>query len=192
MNLHDKLILTDADGVLLAWEMAFDEWAHQKGYKKEREDIYGMDECYGISEDEAQYLIDRFNQGAWIGWLSPHRDAYKYVRKLHEEHGFVFRVITSFEKDLYSVRLRQMNLHNTFGANVFESIYCIGDEDKADYLEPYRDTGCIWLEDKKSNCLKGVQRGLNCFLFEHPYNKDFEHPEVTRVKTWKELYHHIT
>jgi len=191
MNLHDKLILTDADGVLLAWEHAFDEWAHKKGYKKEREDVYGMDECYGISPDEGQYLIDRFNQSAWIGWLSPHRDALKYVKLLHEEHGFVFRVITSFEKDMYSVRLREMNLHRLFGQNVFESIHCIGEDDKEHYLEPYRDTGCIWLEDKPSNAVKGAERGLNTFLFRHPYNENFYHTDIQKVTTWRELYSHI-
>lgn len=188
MNLHDKLILTDADGVLLAWEHAFDEWAHKKGYKKEREDIYGMDECYGISKDEAQYLIDRFNQSAWIGWLSPHRDALKYVKKLHEEHGFVFRVITSFEKDMYSVRLREMNLHRVFGAHVFESIHCIGGDGKEHYLEPYRDTGCYFLEDKIKNVQKAYPRGLQGVLFEHPYNKGFNDPNVIKVKNWREFY----
>ena len=192
MNLHDKLILTDVDGVLLAWEHAFDEWMFFQGYKKVRDDIYGMDETYGITREESEYLVNRFNQSAWVGWFSPYRDAYKYVRKLHEEHGFVFRCITSFEQDMYSVRLRTMNLHNIFGQHLFESIHCIGMDDKGDYLDPYRDTGCVWLEDKIKNCEKGVERGLNSFIFTHPYNAHYENPNVTRVANWRELYDHIT
>ena len=194
MNLHDKLILTDCDGVMLSWEFEFDEWLREQGYKKQREDCYGVDERYGISKEKAGYLIDRFNQSAAIGWLSPHKDAVKYVRKLHEEHGFVFRVITSFEKNMYSVRLRQMNLHNTFGSHVFDSIHCIGDEDKWDYLKQYEGTGCYWLEDKVKNAVKGWKLGLDCFLMTHPYNREIEHPDypngtrpgdIKPIENWK-------
>ena len=192
MNLHNKLILTDADGVLLAWEHAFDEWAHARGYRKVREDEYGMSLKYDITKDESSYLITRFNQSAWVGWITPHRDAVKYVKKLHEEHGFVFRVITSFEQDMFSVRLREANLHRLFGSNVFDSIHCIGDQDKRDFLKPYEGTGCVWIEDKVANALKGVELGLDTYLFEHPHNVDFHHEDITPVKTWKQLYESIT
>jgi len=188
LNLHTKLILTDADGVLLAWEHAFDEWARAQGYKKVRADEYGMNEKYNIPKKESQYLITKFNQSAWVGWISPYRDAIKYVRKLHEEHGFIFRVITSFEQDMFSVRLREMNLHNTFGANVFDSIHCIGNQDKRDYLKPYEGTGCFFLEDKPSNADKAGPLGIQGVLFNHPYNKDHVNDDLIRVDNWKEFH----
>ena len=191
MNLHDKVILTDADGVLFSWASAFDEWAYQKGYKKQKEGVYDVADSYGLSKNESYTLIEQFNQSSWTGYLAPHLDAVKYVQQLHNNFGYIFRVITSFVQDVFSMQLRRMNLYNVFGQDVFESIHCIGDEDKADYLEPYRDTGCFFLEDKITNVTKATCRGMQGVLFEHPYNKEFCDPDVIKVKNWKEFYEYI-
>lgn len=193
MNLNDKLILTDCDGVMVAWESAFDEWLTSLGYVKTHNEVYSIhDKWEGFTKEDSRYYVSRFNQSATIGWLTPYKDAYKYMRKLYEEHGYVFRVITSFEKNIYSSRLRHMNIHNLFGPEIFERIDCIGDECKSEYLKQYKNTGCVWIEDKVSNAEMGHELGLNTFLMDHSYNRDMINPEIKRVNNWKDIYEWIT
>ena len=91
----NNVILTDAYGVLLNWEYAFDCWMEEKGYTPLTRDIYDVISRYGLDKEEKDLLVRSFNESAAIGFLPPLRDAINYVRKLHEEHGYIFRVITS-------------------------------------------------------------------------------------------------
>jgi FMN phosphatase YigB (HAD superfamily) len=91
----NKTILTDCDGVLLDWEYAYGSWMHRHGYEVVHEGIYDMSEKYGLVKSESKKLIRMFNESASIRKLPPLRDAIKYVKKLHEEHGYVFHAITS-------------------------------------------------------------------------------------------------
>jgi hypothetical protein len=129
-----------------------------------------------------------FNESADIGFIPPLRDAIQYVRKLHEEHGFVFHAITSLSLDYNAVRLRKMNIRNLFGETAFEEIVCLDTgADKDEALERYRDTGCVWVEDKVENAEVGLQLGLNSFLMGHDHNADYD-GDAIRVQNWKEIY----
>ena len=185
-----KLILVDADGVLLNWEYAFAIWMEQHGHEKQpgAEFIYDIGERYGIGRDQGRKMIKLFNESAAIGFLPPLRDAMYYVKRLHEEHGYVFHCITSLSSDHNAQRLREMNLEKLFGATVFESIVCLetgADKDQA--LEPYRDSGCYWVEDKPENADAGHALGLRSILMEHGHNMTHECPYPV-VKNWKEIY----
>ena len=111
----DKLILVDCDGVLLDWEYAFDRWMKRHGYEILVDDVYKMDVKYGLDITESKKLCRMFNESATIRRLPPLRDAIKYVKKLHEEHGYVFHAITSLSKDANACELRRMNLQKLFG-----------------------------------------------------------------------------
>ena len=79
-----------------------------------------------------------------------------------------------------------------FGRKIFEEIICLpcgGDKDEA--LEPYRDSGCCWLEDKPENAVLGAEMGLNSYLLTSNHSKDFSHPNVTNIKNWRGLYDSI-
>ena len=95
-----KIILTDCDGVLMDWERTFSEWMIDNGYtiNQEYATSYNMAKKYSITEDEKTKIIKHFNESSRIGWLPPLRDAIKYVKKLHEEHGYVFHTITSLSR----------------------------------------------------------------------------------------------
>ena len=187
------IILTDVDGVLLNWSQSYHWWMHRKGYRQVKPNEYFMDKCYGITSDEALELCTTFCESAAIGFLPPFRDAIKYVRKLHEEHGVVFHCITSMGTDPWAVKLREENLARVFGEGVFERVLCLGcGESKDAALERYRDSDFVWVEDKASNAELGQKMGLNSFLLNHPYNTDYDLNEsVTRVNNWKEIYDHI-
>ena len=192
--LNQKVILTDVDGVLLDWVHSFTQWMERHGYTQiaNGENEYDIGTRYGLEFEEKERLVRMFNESAWIRKLPPLRDAIKYVRKLHEEHGYIFRVISSLSTDPYAGHLRTKNLIEMFGPTVFESYtYIDTGADKDEVLEPYRDTGCWWIEDKIDNCVAGLEQGLKPLLMEHGHNMDYVHPEIPRVRNWKEIYETI-
>lgn len=192
MTLNEKLILTDCDGVLLDWVYSFDQWMARHGYQKRRSDVYDLALAYGIEKDESKRLIRMFNESANIAYIPPLRDAIKYVRKLHEEHGFVFHAITSLSTDPFAVRAREENLRRLFGETAFEKVLCLDTgADKDDALEPYRDTECFWIEDKIENCDLGLELCLNSVLMAHDHNSDYV-GNARRVQNWKVIYGMIT
>lgn len=185
-----KLILTDCDGVLLNWEYAFCCWMEDRGCNPIRSDVYDMAVRYGKTKAEMKSLIKIFNESAAIGFLPPQRDAMHYVKKLHEEHGFVFRVITSLSLDPYAKKLRVRNLDKLFGSAIDDVICLDTGADKDEALEPYRDSGLVWIEDKLENAELGVELGLNSILVEHEHNMDQKN--IPLAKNWKEIYDMVT
>lgn len=191
----DKTILVDCDGVLLDWEYAFHGWMSRHGYKMIEGgfDIYKINERYGITKAEGKKLCRMFNESATIRRLPPLRDAVKYIKKLHEEHGFVFHAITSLSNDTYSQYLRTKNLIELFGKTAFEKYtYLDTGADKDEALAVYKDSGCYWVEDKPENALCGANLGLTSILMDHKHNKSFDAKSVTRVTNWKEIYKIVT
>lgn len=188
----NKIILTDCDGVLMDWESAFGEWMISNGYmiNKEYEKSYDMAKKYNISDDKKRELVKYFNESSRIGWLPPLRDAIKYVKKLHEEHGYVFHMITSLSKNPWAGKLRIENTERLFGKSAFEKyIFLDVGDDKDEELCKYKDSGLLWIEDKSENAIAGVDTGLDSVLIAHDHNKE---SSILRYHTWRELYEVIT
>jgi hypothetical protein len=181
-----RLILTDADGVLLNWEYAFDCWMQEHGFVRKTMLDYDICVRYEIEWEQGKTLIKRFNESAAIGFLPPLRDAMYYVKKLHEEHGYIFHVITSLSTNMYAKKLREKNLDKLFGTAISEVTCLATGADKHEALEPYRDSGLFWFEDKEENAVLGHEMGLKSYLVEHGHNMD--HKVVPIVKNWKEIY----
>ena len=189
-----KLILTDADGVLLDWEWAFHVWMQERGYvpkSNSKNSYYLHDHFEDLDLKESKKLIRIFNESAAIGFLPALRDSAYYVKRLHEEHRYQFRVITSLSLDKNANKLREMNLRKLFG-NAIESVICLdtgADKDQA--LAPYEGTGLWWIEDKPENADVGYKMGLSSLLVEHGHN--MHHTcNYPVVKNWKEIYNIIT
>jgi FMN phosphatase YigB (HAD superfamily) len=187
----DKLILVDCDGVLLDWKYAFYKYMNENGYTVIEESQYDIAKTFGIEKLAAKQLVRQFNESARIGFLPGLRDAIKYVKKLHSE-GYVFHCITSLSTDYYAGKLREQNLERLFGKDVFERVVCLDcGADKDDGLLPYKDSGCIWVEDKPENAECGLNMGLRSILIEHDFNKDYQNNNLVKVKNWKEIYESI-
>jgi len=189
----EKIILTDADGVLLDWEWAFSVWMRERGYTllDSGKSSYYLHEHYlELDPKDAKKVVKQFNESAAIGFLPALRDSTYYVKRLHEEHGYQFRVITSLSLDKNAGKLREMNLRKIFG-DAIESVICLdtgADKDQA--LEPYRNSNMFWIEDKPSNADVGHAMGLRSILVEHGHN--MHHAcEYPVVKNWKEIYETI-
>ncbi len=191
--MKNKVILTDCDGVLLDWSYSFSQWMARHGYEAREgfETNYAMAKRYDLTVPEAKRLIRMFNESASIRKVPPLRDAIKYVRKLHEEHGYVFHLITSMTNDQYAQHLRIKNLIEVFGPSVFENyvfLDCGADKDEA--LYKYKDTECWWIEDKIANAEEGEKVGLRSLLMNHDHNRDYEGP-IEKVYSWRDIYNRV-
>lgn len=186
-----SLILVDADGVILDWEYAFSVWMEEHGFAKTEgsQFMYDIGQRYGIDHEQGRKLIKIFNESAAVGFLPPLRDAMYYVKRLHEEHGYVFHCITSLSLDANAGKLREMNLRKLFGKTAFEKITCLDTgADKHHALEPYRDSGCWWIEDKPENAEVGSNLGLRSVLMEHGHNMSYTNSKIPVVKNWREIF----
>jgi hypothetical protein len=180
-------ILTDADGVLLSWEDHFHNWMEARGYNKVKNDIYHINEQYDMSRQKSKQLVEEFNNSAWIGWCPALRDARSGVATL-VENGYNFICITSLSLDPYAKELRWQNLRTLFGTEAFADLVCLdtgADKDRA--LEPYRNSGLFWIEDKIENAVLGADLGLNTIIIDHTYNRELNDPRVKRVYNWKDI-----
>lgn len=187
-----KVILTDCDGVLLDWEYSFSQWMDSKGYEPvdDYKDIYNINERYMMTRAESKPMVRHFNESAWMEDIPPLRDAVKYVRKLHEEHGYVFHCITSMSDDVKAIALRQRNLDAVFGKGVFELLTCLDcGADKDDALRQYEGSECWWIEDKPENAELGEVMGLRSILIDHRYNR--EYTWLSRANNWRDIYNMI-
>ncbi len=192
----NKIILTDADGVLLNWEYAFCCWMEQHGYTQieNGNHEYDIAKRFSITKECAKSKVKIFNESAAIGFLPALRDAMYYVKRLHEEHGYVFHCITSLSLDESAYKLRKMNLEKLFGPTAFTKLVCLDTgADKEAALAKYQDTGLYWIEDKMENAIAGLNAGLRPILVEHGFNMNDPIPVgMFKALNWKEIYEHIT
>jgi FMN phosphatase YigB (HAD superfamily) len=192
---EEKVILTDADGVLFNWEYAFNVWMEQHGFESVPGGAlnYNIGDRYNISNNQGHKLIKMFNESAAIGFLPALRDAVYYVKRLHEEHGYEFHCITSLSLDPNAYKLRKMNLDKLFGDTAFTRLVCLDTgAHKDEALAEYKDTGLYWIEDKPENAEAGLNAGLKSIVIEHGHNMHYHSEHIPVVKNWKEIYQLLT
>ena len=201
MQTSNRIILTDVDGVLLEWEHHFTKWMLQRTLFDERgaryhpyrllpnkENTYEMAERFGLSVTEIRKEIREFNRSAWMGTQRPMMESQTWVKLLAAE-GWTFIPITSQTSDIPAQQLRKRRLGELFGDHVFTNYHILGTgADKDSALSEFHNTGLYWVEDKPKNAVAGLKYGLKPILIDHPYNRDFNHPEVIRVSNWKEIH----
>jgi len=190
--MKEKVILVDCDGVLLDWVYAFNQWMERHGFTLVNSKVYDIAVRYNIDKSTSRMLVRMFNESATIRKIPPLFDAIKYVKKLHEDHGYIFHAITSLSNDNYSQHLRTKNLIELFGPTVFEKYtYLDTGADKDEVLLEYMGTNCYWVEDKPENADVGFKVGLKSILMAHEHNADYAGNAI-RVQNWKEIYEIIT
>ncbi len=201
MPISDRIILTDVDGVLLEWEHHFTEWMLQRSYyddKQQRiypykllpdkQNTYEMAERFGLSVFEIRKEIREFNKSAWMGTQSPLPESQTWVKLLAAE-GWTFIPITSQTSDIPAQQLRKKRLGELFGDHIFKNYHILDTgQDKDQVLAEFHNTGLYFIEDKPKNALTGLEYGVRPILIDHPYNRDFQHPDVIRVNNWKQIH----
>tara|TARA_B100001173_G_scaffold265577_1_gene240674 strand:+ start:32 stop:676 length:645 start_codon:yes stop_codon:yes gene_type:complete len=204
---NNRIILTDVDGVLLEWEHHFTEWMLQRSYfdnevgegyvgKKvypyklldDKQDTYEMAERFGLTKTEVRKEIREFNKSAWMGNQPPMLESQTWVKLLAAE-GWTFIPITSQTSDIPAQLLRKKRLGELFGDHIFTNYHILDTgADKDSALAEFHNTALYWVEDKPKNAVAGLKYGLKPILIDHPYNRDFNHPEVIRVSNWKQIH----
>ncbi len=198
---NNRIILTDVDGVLLEWENHFTEWMLQRSYYNDsneriypykllpnKENTYEMAERFGLTIPQIRKEIREFNKSAWMGTQVPMPQSQSWVKLLAAE-GWTLIPITSQTSDIPAQLLRKKRLGELFGDHVFQNYHILDTgADKDSVLAEFHGTGLYWVEDKPKNALAGLNFGLKVILIDHPYNRDFNHPEVTRVNNWEDIH----
>ena len=178
MRTHDKIILTDIDGVVLNWQWGFDCWMAEHGFESQSNDIYDISTAYNIPREQGKKLVKIFNESAVY-----------YIRKLSEQHGYEFHAITSLSKDQNAQKLRKMNLRKLFGPDVFTRFVILDTgADKDEALAEYQDSDLYFIEDKPANCDSGLNAGLRSVLMAHGYNLHYRNDRVPVVHNWREIH----
>ena len=205
MPQSNRIILTDVDGVLLEWERHFTKWMLQRTLFDERgaryhphrllpdkQNTYEMAERFGVTKEQIRKEIREFNRSAWMGTQRPMLESQTWVKLLAAE-GWTFIPITSQTSDIPAQQLRKKRMGELFGAHIFTNYHILGTgADKDGALAEFHDTGLYWVEDKPHNALAGLKYGLKPILIDHPYNRDFEHPDITRVNNWQDIHKIVT
>jgi FMN phosphatase YigB (HAD superfamily) len=191
-ELNEKLILTDCDGVMLDWEYHFYKWLKAtEGYERLGPE-YNIAKAIGVEQKTGARFVNLFNRSEYMKTLSPLRDAIKYVRKLHEEHGYIFHVITSQTNCKLAQEYRKENLRNVFGDTMWDGFTILNTgQDKDIALKEWENSECWWIEDKAANIGMGNDVGLRGILIDHPWNQTCSY-ECERARNWKDVYEIIT
>lgn len=190
---QQKLILVDADGVLFDWEWGFDRFVKTRGYEIRHggQDEYLIHRRYECDEPTGRALIKDFNESPAIEFLPALRDSVQYVRQLRSE-GWHFHCITSLSRLKTAQQFRRRALDRVFGEDTIEQLTCLSTgADKDQALEPYRDSGLWWIEDKPENADVGYAMGLRSVLVKHGHNAEHQCPYPT-VDNWLQIYALIT
>jgi beta-phosphoglucomutase-like phosphatase (HAD superfamily) len=191
----EKIILTDADGVLVDWNTAFDKFMARHGHPRvpETDTEYNISLRHNVTTHQAMAYVKEFNESPDIAHLSPFADAVPHVRLL-AELGFKFIVVTSISSHPDAKIHRTNNLTDLFG-DVFEDIHCIEQgASKASILMNWADTGYFWIEDHMRQAEAGYEAGLRTILINHPYNFHYKtdlFPTVSYDTPWNEIYNMI-
>tara|TARA_B100000902_G_scaffold292515_1_gene278921 strand:- start:69 stop:695 length:627 start_codon:yes stop_codon:yes gene_type:complete len=201
MLTSNRIILTDVDGVLLEWEHHFTKWMLQRTLFDERgaryhphklladkQNTYEMAERFGVTIPEIRKEIREFNRSAWMGTQRPMPDSQTWVKLLAAE-GWTFIPITSQTSDIPAQCLRKRRMGELFGEHIFSNYHILGTgADKDSALAEFHNTGLYWVEDKPKNAVTGLKYGLKPILIDHPYNRDFNHPDIIRVNNWQDIH----
>jgi hypothetical protein len=190
MPTSNRIILTDVDGVLLEWENHFTKWMISRGAKLKNKfkAEYDMQRRFVDATEDIKLAIREFNKSAWMGTQPPMPESQTWIKLLHAE-GWTFIPISSQTSDIPAQELRKRRLEELFGEYAFYNFHILETgQDKDDILAEFHGTGLWWVEDKWTNALAGLKYGLKPLFIDHPYNREYSHPDITRVNNWKQIH----
>ena len=201
MPQSNRIILTDVDGVLLEWENHFTKWMITRGHKlkEDYKSEYDMGKRFifysNVFNEDPDYIklaIREFNKSAWMATQPPMPDSQTWVKLLHAE-GWTFIPISSQTSDIPAQEIRKRRLEELFGEYAFYNFHILETgQEKDDVLAEFHGTNLWWIEDIWTNALAGLKYGLKPLFIDHPYNREYSHPDITRVNNWRDIHKIVT
>lgn len=188
--MQKKIILSDADGVMVWWKGGFDKFMTARGFTPvPNSNSYLIEDMYNVTTAVARDSVREFNVSDYIEELDAYRDAAHYIGILHRDFGYKFHVITSLSDEELPAQRRLKNLHNLFGEKAIDRLICLPQgASKFEALSEYEDSGYFWLEDHPHNATDGLALGLNSIMFNHSYNHNIE-VGCPRIDTWRDFFY---
>lgn len=184
------LILTDIDDTVLTWYKEFNQWLlkHKNFKAPENPLTWKLGKILGISETDADELVQEFNASEEFFNLKPCLSSQEYLPMLSQNHKIIG--ITSGSSNKINIEitkaLRAANLERYF-PGVFTDLYVLPlHGDKKPILNSFYTS--LWVEDSGINAVKGLEAGHDVFIIDCPHNRDFNHSGMTRVKDWSDIY----
>jgi len=179
----------DIDEVLAEFVRGYlEKYKEKYGKEINFEDIfsYNLWEPLGISKQESIELADSYYDSPEFNNIDLVEGAFEIIKKLNKEHKLFF--ITS--RPLKIKDKTNLFLNKYFSDINFELVFSndfFGSQRKSK-SEICRELGIgLLIEDNKSYSLDCAKKGIKVFLFDKPWNKNFEHENVERVYSWNEI-----
>lgn len=194
-------IITDVDGVLLNWELGFQNWMEgQKGViPKHRNDpsTYDLQDKYDLPDGRILDFIEEFNIDPSFGKLLPVRDSALVVPNLlqHKDLDWFWLSCASRRDGRDATLTKEMRHHNLeyeFGQPIEGECLKIRDS-KINALQSFDPANSIFIEDSLSHALDGAELGYQTFLLAYPYNRPVdEYPDNLHwVSNWFDIWEEI-
>lgn len=181
---NSKLILVDADNVLLDFNTSFYQWIEAEKNltpTASYNTIYQFEKLYGTTLEEMADHIAEFSHSETFASLPPLEGSIEAIQRLRER-GYTFEAITACHDSPEVRAARESALHGGYGIT---DIHYVGlGNDKFDILARYRPS--FWVEDNLKNAMDGSMAGHYTFLIDYGYNRSSD-KGIHRVKDWAEI-----
>jgi uncharacterized protein len=179
-------IAFDFDEVTVNFLDPFHEYYFNKtGKKFQREDYSSYDfwKIWNISKEEAIRVVNEFHENYNVENILPQKDAQLAISQLTK--GEKVRIVTSRPKRYNHLIEAWFKIYLP---NKQTEIYNAGDFEKNGNKRKANiclDLGVnVLLDDSGETALECASYGVSTILFDKPWNKNYDHGNVKRVKSW--------
>lgn len=192
-----KIFLTDVDAILLKWSHQFGVYMDKRhGINiwdkiSDRDQIYGLEDEIGITEDEMMKYIKAFHKDEELFSNIPaYDDALEIVNKISQK-GWGFVAITSCGLDKDVIEMRKKNLEKYF-PGVFIDFHAVEiDTSKFSVLSQYSPTN--WVDDSPEHVITGRDCGHTSFRIVRRSDTRINDDDrgIIFVENWWQIYRYL-
>lgn len=168
----NKMVIVDMDGVLADFDTAFDSYIRKyiPELGEQIKTAYDFRDRYDYNPMKLLRLFEKFARDGKFLELKPYPD-------IHKANEFNATIITSRPRVAMSDTMVWLKANKI----KFKKIIMVRNKNK--YIE---DAVAIF-EDKTKNIMPFAKAGIKCFIYDHPYNQDAQHDNITRFNGWSSL-----
>ncbi len=165
-------------------------------------------EFYNSKKGKNHTLDELIEYDLWVNWNIPKEEAMELINEFHERQEVettkpienaiesIFKILHNGDK-LWIITARHPRFkhkvedfieHHFRGKRI--EVITTRDFKPEQHLKKFQI--CkeldieIMIEDSGKNALECAKAGIKVILFDNPWNKNFEHENITRVNGWKE------
>lgn len=175
--------LIDIDDVTLDWTYMFDKWVRlTKEYSGPP--IYELPD--NLSTLFYPSIYSEFNSSEFFQKLPLIDYAKLALTEISNAYDIVF--ISSCGIEYTEDRHRNLQLH--FPELKYECLILPLHADKTEYINSYKPK--LYIDDNFDNCVSASNiEGCQTYLYSAPYNSDLIHPNIIKLKSWKEFLQNV-